>query len=419
MQPEKADVICAIEDDKDVLQLIRHSCESAGYCFVCETDGAQGLRLVKELKPDLVLLDLMLPGMSGFEICAALRQEPSTRRIPVVIISACGEEEDVARGLDVGACDYIVKPFRRLELLARIRRHLSAHKNYLAWRARYEWMERQQREQQAQMRQASRLAEIGAMAAGLQHELANITSGLAMGLDVMQRVSPEISKIAQQPAANLSREERQTLATLETVTAVMREDLLRLLDLSKTAMNFSRPEAASAERGTALADVGVAVKRALRLARAKSRNLIAFEVNISPGLYIPMSQTALEQIFMNLLSNAVDAVLERRRGERGHEGKIIIWAQSEGCMLTMGVADNGCGMTPEIQGKIFSEFFTTKPPERGTGLGLVMVKRIVESVGGKITFHSSPGQGSTFVVTLPLVLKAPEQPQERMASSVA
>ncbi|MCX7934720.1 MAG: response regulator, partial [Planctomycetota bacterium] len=240
MPADKAEVICAIEDEEDVLRLIRHCCEEAGYCFACETDGAQGLQLVKDLKPDLLLLDLMLPGKHGLEICSALRQEQDMRQMPIIILSACGDEADVARGLEAGACDYIVKPFRRAEFLARIRRQLRNHKYYLAWRERYERLERLQREQSAQLQQACRLAEIGAMAAGLQHELANIAAGLTMGLDVMQRVSPEMAAL--KSAGKLSAETRQALATFEMATAAMREDVSRLGDLSHTALNFSRPD---------------------------------------------------------------------------------------------------------------------------------------------------------------------------------
>jgi two-component system phosphate regulon response regulator PhoB len=113
--------IVAIEDEPDILEIIRYNLEKEGYEFVGETDGEEGLSLVRRVLPDLVLLDVMLPGIDGLEICRRLKYEAATREIPVIMVTARSEESDIVLGLEVGADDYLSKPFGPRELVARVR----------------------------------------------------------------------------------------------------------------------------------------------------------------------------------------------------------------------------------------------------------------------------------------------------------
>ena len=113
--------ILAIEDEPDILEILQYNLEKEGYEFRGETDGEEGLSLVRRELPDLVLLDVMLPGMDGLEICRRLKYEAATREIPVIMVTARSEESDVVLGLEVGADDYLTKPFGPRELVARVR----------------------------------------------------------------------------------------------------------------------------------------------------------------------------------------------------------------------------------------------------------------------------------------------------------
>jgi two-component system phosphate regulon response regulator PhoB len=113
--------IAAIEDEPDILEIIGYNLEKEGYEFIGETDGEEGLSLVRRELPDLVLLDVMLPGIDGLEICRRLKYEAATREIPVIMVTAKSEESDVVLGLEVGADDYLTKPFGPRELVARVR----------------------------------------------------------------------------------------------------------------------------------------------------------------------------------------------------------------------------------------------------------------------------------------------------------
>jgi DNA-binding response OmpR family regulator len=112
--------VLVVDDEKDILELVRYHVEKAGLQCLTVADGAGALRLVRERRPDLVVLDLMLPGLDGIEVCRQLRRDPATARLPVIMLTARAEEVDRVVGLEVGADDYVVKPFSPRELVARI-----------------------------------------------------------------------------------------------------------------------------------------------------------------------------------------------------------------------------------------------------------------------------------------------------------
>ena len=113
--------IILIEDEADILEVIQYNLTREGYKVLTSKDGEQGLAKVRKEAPDLVLLDLMLPGLDGLEVCKKLKEDPVTRPIPIVMVTAKGEESDIVLGLGIGADDYVVKPFSPKELLARVK----------------------------------------------------------------------------------------------------------------------------------------------------------------------------------------------------------------------------------------------------------------------------------------------------------
>jgi len=115
------ETILAVEDEEDILELLRYNLSKEGFQFVGVTSGEEAMRHLRTARPDLVLLDLMLPGLDGLEICRRLKQDPATRDLPVIMVTAKGEEPDIVAGLELGADDYITKPFSPRVLLARVR----------------------------------------------------------------------------------------------------------------------------------------------------------------------------------------------------------------------------------------------------------------------------------------------------------
>lgn len=120
--------ILVIEDEKNILELVRYNLVREGFQVIATLDGALGLEMAREALPDLIILDVMLPGMNGLEVCRELHQDSSTNSIPIIILSARAEEHDRVLGLEMGADDYIVKPFSPRELLARVKARLRRYK---------------------------------------------------------------------------------------------------------------------------------------------------------------------------------------------------------------------------------------------------------------------------------------------------
>ena len=114
-------VVLVVEDEESILELLRYNLEKAEYAVIPAGSGEEGLSLARRRRPDLILLDLMLPGMDGLEVCRALKKSPETEHIPVVMLTARGEEADIVAGLELGADDYLTKPFSPRVLLAHIR----------------------------------------------------------------------------------------------------------------------------------------------------------------------------------------------------------------------------------------------------------------------------------------------------------
>ena len=113
--------ILVVEDDRDIQELLRYHLEKHGYAVECAANGANVPPMAKKSPPNLILLDLMLPGMDGLEVCRQLKAAPATAGIPVIMVSARGEEADIVTGLELGAVDYICKPFRPREVMARVK----------------------------------------------------------------------------------------------------------------------------------------------------------------------------------------------------------------------------------------------------------------------------------------------------------
>ncbi len=113
--------ILVVDDEEDILAVVRYNLERGGYRVTCAADGDQALGHARREPPDLILLDLMLPGLNGLEVCRLLKEDPKTERIPIVMLTAKGEERDVVKGLDAGADDYVVKPFSPQILLSRVK----------------------------------------------------------------------------------------------------------------------------------------------------------------------------------------------------------------------------------------------------------------------------------------------------------
>ncbi len=348
-----------------------------GYEVLPASNGEEGLRLAIESSPDLVLLDVMMPGLDGFEVCRRLRQHPFEHHLPIVLLTALDGRRDVVIGLEAGADDFLHKPVYGAELRARVA-------NLLKVRAYHRLLANQRDsalatvdELRQQILRADRLATLGTFAAGVSHELNNIAQVLACAVSELPTMPPD--------AVDPNDADTRT---------VLHHAANHVTELARTILRIARPP----EEGPPETDLRRTLGEVREMLRLTGRTR---HVNLSLALpetacVIRSSPVHAQQVFLNLISNAADALGDTNQPEirlgvrHAPGGNIEAWVQ-----------DNGPGMSQEVLARVFEPFFTTKPAGQGTGLGLPVVKQLVESWGGKLHIHSQPAQGTRVVVVAP------------------
>jgi len=381
-------------------------------------DGREGLEAVEKEKPDLVLTDVMMPEVSGVDLCAHLKREAGTRGIPVVLITSKAEREMKIKGLEIGADDYITKPFHSRELLARVRSliRLRALQDELATQnealrdsnAQLARAMDELKEAETNMVQAERLAAVGELAAGIAHEVNNPvnfakSAADAMGtfLDDMRGCLGQIRKSVESASqANLRRllessELTEAIEGLEELSEIVSTGLGRTGQLVGDLRDFSSP----ALGGRSSVDVARVMDSALQLTRYTFQRSDV-DVIVTAQHDLPLIQAdgqALGQVFLNILKNSAEAFDSRSGGE----GRVVVSLSKTGGGVVVSIKDNACGVPPEISSRVFDPFFSTKPAGEGTGLGLSICRRVVAEHRGSIELRSAPGEGAEFRIWLP------------------
>jgi signal transduction histidine kinase len=373
-------VILVVDDEPRNRVLLDAILAPEGYATVEAADGRACLRALDERPVDLVLLDVMMPGVDGVETCRRLRADPRWAELPVVFVTAYGDRDARVRAKDAGGDDFLTKPVDESELLARVR-------NLLRLKALRDARERQRDELARELARrldelvrADRLATLGTLAGAVGHELNNLASGFGLGLDALERAA---AAGAPPPA--------EALASLRRAYEGVTLHASQLLSLGRPGAD--RPS---------LVDLAAALDAVLDTLRSIGRlRDVRVELDLDPELPCALANpTRVDQVLTNLITNAADALHDAPGGERvlrvsarpGPAGRV-----------TVCVADNGPGMPPAVLARIFEPYFTTKAPGRGTGLGLPVVRQIVESYGAALQVESRAGEGTAVTFELPAV----------------
>ena len=357
--------ILIAEDDPGAGRVLRLLLEQTGYRVTLAADGETALRILDEQgAPDLLLLDWMLPGVSGLEICHSARQRWDALRLPILMVTAKTDPESVYAAFDAGASDYVGKPFRGAELRARIGSHL---------RTRRLWEERERME--GHLRERDKLFTLGLLAGGVAHDLNNPLAVISAHAQVLKRRAQD-------------EETREQLAGI--LSAVDRCSRI-VADL----LNFARRH--PVERGPV--DVGEVLAETLGMReRQISTSGIDLRVEVDDGLpTIEGDRHQLQQVFLNILVNGEQALRERGRVLRVRATRVTDPVPA----VTVEFWNDGPPIPPDVLPHIFDPLFTTKPGEEGTGLGLFICRRIVREHGGWLDVASG-ADGTAFTVRLPV-----------------
>lgn len=353
-------LVLVAEDDAPLRGTIAR-CLADEFEVLEAADGRAALDLARERLPDVILSDVMMPGMDGVELCRAVKADATTLATPFVVLTALGDMEARLTGLRRGADDYLVKPFEPEELRARLRaqvrmRHLSR-----------------------QLAQSEKLAALGTLVAGVAHEVRNPLNG------IINSLGPLKESLAEAPAA------------VTELLDLAIESSRRVERISGQLLRQAR--AGEGER--ALVDVSENVAFAVKMLEHKAQGGPSLSACLPPSepASVMGEAGALNQVWINLIDNAILAA--------GRSGHVEVRVSRTGGEVAVEVSDDGPGIEPKLLGRIFNPFFTTRAVGQGTGLGLSMVQEIVRAHGGAIRVESPPGAGARFRVTLPAAEAGP------------
>jgi signal transduction histidine kinase len=410
--PEDAPEILVAEDNADMRKLM-HFLLGREFRVRLAANGREALEAVREREPELVLTDIMMPEMSGVELCRELKGDPATSTIPVVLVTSKAERATKVEGLELGADDYVTKPFHPRELVARVRSLVRlrvlqrelAERNLTLQRVNrnLEGTLSELRDTQAQLVHREKMASIGQLVAGIAHEINNPVNFIQGNLHYLEEYARALTTGIERyeeigAGAGLGdrfealRDELELARVFDDLQAVFdgcREGVDRTTSLVRDLRTFSRLD----KPQRVLLDVHETIDSTLNLLRGR---LTGIEVRCEYGEIADVESYAgqLAQVFMNLVANAADAL--------GDTGTVTIRTRAEGERVVVEVEDDGAGIEPEHLERIFDPFFTTKDVGKGTGLGLSVTYGIVTRHGGTITVTSEPGRGTCFRVELPV-----------------
>jgi len=363
------------DDNADMREYLRRLL-SANWTVEAVSDGRRALEAIHRRRPDLLVADVMMPGLDGLDLTRQLRADPATKGLPIILLSARTGEEAVAEGLDAGANDYIVKPFSARELIARVRVQLEIARSLQS--DRINETARMAEEQFREIARATGHARDEFLAI-LGHELRNPLAPILTALELMD-LRGEKSSVRERAII-----ERQVKHVVRLV-----DDLLDVSRITRGKIHLDKRPIGVA------AIVADALEMASPLLEQRGHRLI---IDVAPsGLMLEADPFRLAQVIANLLTNAAKFT------DQG--GTITVSARREGAAMVVRVKDTGIGIEPLLLPRVFDAFAQgpqgSDRAQGGLGLGLTIVKSLVDLHGGQVEANSAGrGTGAEFVVRLP------------------
>ncbi len=351
--PPDAPSVLIIEDNDEMRAFVSRVL-SRRYQVTAVSRGAAGLELLEQRRFDAVVCDVMMPELSGYEVCRRIKATPQHQGTPVLLLTARNDREWVLEGFQSGADDYVVKPFNSDELHARVDVQLRL------------------RRLTDQKVAGEKLAMLGSMAAGLAHEIRNPVTAILTGLPKLSR---ELETLGARPAA------RQMLR-------VAIDSAERISKMVGDVLVLGAPD----RDVVAQWDVHEGLEAALSVLSHRAPAGVRFERDFAFEGTISCRPGAVGQVFLNLLDNALRAV--------GEQGTIFVSTRGKAGGVAVTVRDTGPGVAPGVASRIFDPFFTTRAVGVGTGLGLHISRQIAYSGGGTLELVASDS-GAAFQLWLP------------------
>ncbi|NVD75050.1 hybrid sensor histidine kinase/response regulator [Duganella sp. BJB1802] len=386
--------ILIVDDSLSYLSALLDRLERHGFMIVLAQTAAEGLMRAEFAEPDLILLDVVMPGIDGFEACRRLKACKATKDIPVIFMTGLTDPKQKVTGFDAGGVDYITKPFQIEEVLARINTHLALRK---ANRELQDMIVTLDKAREDLVRN-ERLAGLGAMVAGIAHELNTPIGNSLMASTTFEMQTEEITRHLAAEGGITRKEFEHYIKNAQLSVDILGRNLHRAAEIVTNFKQVAVDQTSSQRRSFLLAEV--VAGNVLTLQPTIKRTPYLIQQRIPPDLMMESYPGPVGQVITNLINNAILHGYEGR-----NEGLIDISASLSGQgLVTLSVEDHGAGIQKEYLPRIFDPFFTTKLGVGGSGLGLNIVHNIVtEILGGTIAVVSEPGGGTRFTLTLPML----------------
>ena len=357
-----------VVDDQDTNRLLlRELLEAQGHEVIEAREGSDALQRVAGIAPDVVLLDIGLPGMDGFEVCRRLKADPVTAAIPVLLVTALSQREQRLLGIGAGANDYITKPIDKSDLSLRVRNAIRMRQLYVEVEEQYHRLE-----------QLERLRD--SLVHMIVHDLRSPLAGIRAYLDLLKLDG----------ADKLDDELTESIDAARRVAVEMTDMVSDLLDVSRMEVGKMPLELAPANMEALARDAVAAAGAASRVQVRVDTAADLLRVVCDAGI--------IRRVIANLVGNAVKFTPA--------SGQVTVIVQGEGAEVRVSVVDTGPGIPPEYHEKVFEKYGQVEAARHGakhsSGLGLTFCKYAVEAHGGRVGLESGVGKGSTFWITVPV-----------------